>query len=37
MRFDGSGKSHDEAIDNLTAGWVAFQDSGYKPISISVG
>jgi len=37
LRFDGSGKSHDEAIDNITAGWIAGQESGYKALNISVG
>jgi predicted phage terminase large subunit-like protein len=37
LRFDGSGKSHDEAIDNITCGWIASQDTGYKPMNISIG
>lgn len=37
QRFDGTGKTHDEAVDNLTAGWLCFQDSGYKALNVSVG
>jgi len=36
-RFDGTGKSHDEAVDNITCGWIASQDIGYKPIRVSIG
>lgn len=32
-RFDGSGKSHDEMVDNITCGWQAFKSANtYKPV-----
>lgn len=37
LHFDGSGKTHDEAVDNITCGWLCYQDTGYQPINVSVG